>query len=113
MRNILKIISISTIFANIIALPVLSYSPFLDEAEKKYNISLKCQLCHINVNLNSFGQEFKVNWIKNKKNIIKTFEVLEKNDSDNDGFSNYEEIISNSFPGDKVSVPKLEPQKSH
>lgn len=89
----------------------MSYSPYLDQAKEIYHLnSLKCETCHIGKNLNSYGKDFK-NTIKIQKDITKTFLELNNLDSDEDGVSNYDEIIANFNPGDKFSYPKNEKKK--
>jgi hypothetical protein len=105
-------ITISTLF---FAIPALSYSPFSDEIQRKYSVNARCEVCHTTSGLNSFGIEFKNLWQKDKKNLSKNLELLESEDSDQDGYSNYKEILSESLPGDKFSKPlkNEELQKSH
>lgn len=105
-------ITISTLF---FAIPALSYSPFSDEIQRKYSVNARCEVCHTTSGLNNFGNEFKILWLKDKKNLSKNLELLESEDSDQDGYSNYKEILSESLPGDKFSKPikNEEMKKNH
>src|SRR4051812_16950433 len=112
MKNILKIIFIAAIGSGIISLPVMSYSPMLDQTMEEYNVRARCELCHFGVKLNSYGQDFKKEWEINH-DIIKSIRAIENLDSDKDGFLNIDEIKAMSFPGDKTDVPAsgTKPQK--
>lgn len=57
-----------------------------------------CSLCHSGgTNRNPYGQDF----VEHSLN----FEAIENIDSDDDGFTNIDEIIGIAFPGDPASVP--------
>jgi hypothetical protein len=103
-KNILKVVFLAVIATGILSLPVLSYSPMLDQASEEYNVRGRCEICHFGQKLNSFGQDFKKEWI-NSHNIVKSLRAVENLDSDNDGFINLAEIKAMSLPGDKTSTP--------
>ena len=61
-----------------------------------------CTLCHTaSFGKNSYGQAYKA--------ANKNFAVIENRDSDGDGFSNIEEILALTFPGDPSSKPSQPP----
>jgi hypothetical protein len=59
-----------------------------------------CNICHINGSRkrNSYGKDFK--------KAGRSFNIIEEQDSDGDGFDNMTEIASGTFPGDSKSKPK-------
>lgn len=113
MAKILRNLFISFISILCLSIPAMSYSPFSDEVERKYGVNSKCEVCHSPSGLNSFGQEFKNLWLKDKKSLSKHLELLEKLDTDGDGYSNFEELRNETFPADKFSKPKNEKLKSN
>jgi hypothetical protein len=57
-----------------------------------------CITCHSNIlNLNPYGEDFRDNG--------SDFAAIEQMDSDDDGFSNIDEINARSLPGDSGDVP--------
>ncbi len=69
-----------------------------------YHYSVSCMLCHTNgggSSLTKYGKDF----LRNGASIA-ALRRIEKLDSDNDGFSNIDEILSRSNPGDPLSTPK-------
>lgn len=56
-----------------------------------------CITCHSNANLNPYGEDFRDNG--------SDFAAIEQMDSDDDGFSNINEIVIRTFPGDPEDVP--------
>lgn len=114
-KTTVRIFFTITISALFFAIPALSYSPFSDEIQRKYSVNARCEVCHTTSGLNNFGIEFKNLWQKDKKNLSRNLELLESEDSDQDGYSNYKEILSESLPGDKFSKPikNEELKKSH
>jgi hypothetical protein len=69
----------------------------------------KCGLCHIpkTIKLNPYGLDLKkaleaANSKVMTPNILKSVEAL---DSDNDGFTNIQEITADTLPGDAQSHP--------
>jgi hypothetical protein len=115
-----KLIMFKTIFTIICFLllseSAFAYSVFLEETIEIYNVKVSCQVCHFGQQLNSFGKDFKKQ-LEISKEVRKAIKALESQDSDNDGFSNVDEIRATSFPGDKLSIPdtvkNLYLQKSH
>ncbi|MBC7472905.1 MAG: hypothetical protein H7263_01340 [Candidatus Sericytochromatia bacterium] len=106
LKNIIKISFLSSIISSIIVMPVMSYSPFTDQANDIYKSRTRCELCHQGSQLNSYGRDFGIEWRKDH-DIINSFRVIENIDSDNDGFINIDEIRAMSLPGDKTSIPRL------
>jgi len=104
-NNILKIIFIAVVVSGISSLPVLSYSPFLDQSMEVYNVRARCELCHFGVKLNNYGQDFKKEW-EISRDIAQSFKAVENLDSDKDGFINLDEIKAMTLPGDKTNFPK-------
>lgn len=104
MKNILKIIFLAVLVSSILSLPVMSYTPFLDQTIEIYNVRARCELCHFGLKLNSYGQDFQKEWDINH-DIVKSLRSVENLDSDKDGFLNLAEIKAMSLPGDKTSIP--------
>ena len=100
----------------VFSLPVMSYSPFLDQSIEIYNVRARCEMCHLGPQLNSYGQDFKNDWVISR-DFIKSLKAIENKDSDQDGFLNIDEIKAMSLPGDKLSVPdkitRISLKKSH
>jgi hypothetical protein len=116
LKKILKTSLFILIATTVFALPVMSYSPFLDQTVEIYNVRARCELCHFGPQLNPFGQDFKNEW-KISHDLIKSLKSIEMKDSDGDGFLNIDEIKAMSLPGDKLSIPEKNNQismkKSH
>ena len=72
--------------------------------ERKYGYKTSCMLCHSKgggSQLSAYGEDFQRFGMNPK-----AFELIEKRDSDNDGFSNIVEIKAKSNPGDPRSTPE-------
>ena len=72
--------------------------------ERKYGYKTSCMLCHSKgggSQLGAYGEDFQRFGMNPK-----AFELIEKRDSDNDGFSNIAEIKAKSNPGDPRSTPE-------
>ncbi len=86
----------------------LANSTDISNARSKYpnivNTRLNsCSLCHTSVipNLNPYGQAYKSNG-----RSIAALSAIESLDSDSDGFTNIQEIMALTFPGDPSDLPK-------
>ena len=64
------------------------------------DVAISCVVCHVKVpHLNVFGKAYK----NNKKQADKEFLDL---DSDQDGYTNYIEVVQGTFPGHSDSYPQ-------
>jgi uncharacterized membrane protein len=98
-RKKVLFLAIVFVISNLIAVASVqarpSYQPQIKPLEG-------CGACHENQGgagpMNVFGQD----WVNNGKDYKKITDI----DSDNDGFTNAEEIATKSFPGDATSTPK-------
>jgi len=77
-------------------------SDFMEKFNDKYGTRGTpldtCITCHSNIpNLNPYGEDFRDNG--------SDFAAIEQMDSDDDGFSNINEIVVRTFPGDPEDVP--------
>jgi len=84
-------------------------SDFLEKFNDKYGTRGTaldtCSTCHSTMpNLNPYGEDFRDNG--------SDFDAIEQKDSDNDGFSNIDEIYARSLPGDSEDVPSSEDEDS-
>jgi hypothetical protein len=70
-----------------------------------------CELCHITDNIKEYNQfinslnPYGID-IENNSDKVQTLERIENLDSDNDGFTNIEEIRNLTFPGDQKDPNK-------
>ncbi len=81
-------------------------STFLGDFNARYGTAGtpldSCSLCHTNIpSVNGYGAD----WVDNSK----SFSAIEGRDSDGDGWSNIDEILALSMPGDATSVPSPPP----
>jgi hypothetical protein len=83
----------------------------LGNAESKYPSIVgsrldTCSLCHTSSipNLNPFGSAYK-----NAGRSTSAFSAIESTDSDGDGFTNIQEIMALTFPGDASDFPAQSP----
>lgn len=77
-------------------------SDFLEKFNDKYGTRGTaldtCTTCHSTVpSLNPYGEDYRDNG--------SDFDAIEQKDSDDDGFSNIDEIYARSLPGDSGDVP--------
>ncbi|HVN53666.1 MAG TPA: DNRLRE domain-containing protein [Anaerolineaceae bacterium] len=86
---------------------VQAISIYLTQAEQRYpsitNTSLdSCDLCHASnfPVINAYGSAFK-----SHGDNAAAFGAIESLDSDGDGFTNFQEILARTFPGDASSHP--------
>lgn len=86
-------------FANFYAEKDIDVTPLAEKA---------CGLCHDGFfpnrgNLNAFGKDVQAE-VEIRAALV-DFSPIEELDSDEDGFTNIEEIIAGTLPGDAESVP--------
>jgi len=80
-------------------------SDFLEKFNDKYGTRGSaldtCTTCHSTIpSLNPYGEDYRNNG--------SDFDAIEQKDSDDDGFSNIDEINARSLPGDSGDVPSSE-----
>jgi len=85
------------------------HSDYLERFNDKYGTRGTqldaCTTCHTTIpNLNPYGEDFRDNG--------SDFDAIEQKDSDDDGFSNIDEINVRSLPGDSEDVPSSEDEDS-
>ena len=79
-------------------------------AANSHLFDMKCTVCHIangNPNHNPYGKELKV-LVEASPHKLLTAAMLkdvEKSDSDHDGYSNIDEVLAGTSPGDPKSFP--------
>lgn len=83
----------------------------LNRAVSKYpnlagSVLQQCTLCHLGYPpmLNAYGAAYK-----SAGRSLAAFAAIENKDSDNDGFTNLQELNALTFPGDAASVPASTP----
>jgi hypothetical protein len=106
-KNTDKLKTMHILATLMIALIVLSASPIpesqaIPEYARELPAELKsfCQVCHVRASggpMNSYGDDF----LSYGRNV----ESIGELDSDDDGFSNEEELAASSLPGDPNSTP--------
>ena len=83
---------------------------YYEESELNLQIRVSCDFCHVqrlpitDRTRNVFGQDVEANL--NIKSRRPDFSAIEDLDSDGDGFTNLEEFIANTKPGDSESFPE-------
>ncbi len=104
MRKIIRIfIFIALTLPSIITGVAHAQIEFQDSFEQLYPGSSfvgDCVVCHSGQwGRNSYGSDWK--------NFGKDFIAIENLDSDNDGFTNIDEIVAGTYPGDPFSIPTI------
>jgi len=108
-RDIVSVSAIALVFVLGFAVIASAKSSYLDGFTTKYGsvagTSYNCNICHTTVPaLNSYGTDFAGTTIPS--HTAHVFDAgLETRDSDGDTFTNLEEIIAGTFPGDPSSFP--------
>ncbi|MBC8224665.1 hypothetical protein H8E65_08760 [Candidatus Bathyarchaeota archaeon] len=102
-----KRMTMHTLVTSLIALIVLTASPIpqsraIPEYSRELPEALKnfCQVCHVRASggpMNSYGDDFTSNG--------RSVGAIGELDSDDDGFSNEDELAAGSLPGDPNSTP--------
>lgn len=100
--NFINKLSFALIILIVLSAPVSAYSENADQIPG--DLMGICQVCHIDPNgggdLNSYGTDYMSNDY--------SFEDIAGLDSDNDGFTNQEELDAATLPGDPESSPEPE-----
>jgi len=108
-------ITITLIFLAInLCLPMsaMAKGSFPGVFSNSYGFSIGCTYCHPNSDTKSFnfyGSDFRNVYTSNDKNASNAFATIEPLDSDNDGFSNLEEITAQTLPYDASDYPTTAP----
>jgi hypothetical protein len=99
-------VGIFILFFTGLVLPAFS-RPFRLEKLPDFGKKFGCGTCHINSRgggpLNHFGEDYKDIGLKNRDKYTKSLGTM---DSDGDGFSNDDEFVASTHPGDSKSRPK-------
>jgi len=102
MRKILRIfivifLTMPTVNSGV-ALAQPAYQPSFDQTYPGSSLTGDCVVCHSGQwSLSSYGSDWK-DWGKD-------YMAIENLDSDNDGFTNIDEIVAGTYPGDRFSMP--------
>jgi len=115
-RKIINLLIIATAVFISGVQEAISRPNFLAEFENKYPVTIgtkidSCEICHIsnitNIPLNPYGVDYQKtrNFTNLESRIPGNFTFIEMKDSDNDGFTNIQEIRNLTFPGDPNDKP--------
>ena len=105
MRKVLFFCSISILWVIVAAQPAAALPAFYKMFRAKYGWAGGCNVCHFSKkggdSQNPYGRAFLHNGMNTS-----TFQRIAAEDSDKDGFSNLDEIVARSYPGDAESTPE-------
>jgi hypothetical protein len=91
------ILGVATTFTALVSVS-FGKSNYLGSLNTRYGTSYSCNVCHTSVpNLNPYGQAYLASG--------HNFSAIEPLDSDNDGFTNLQELQAKTLPGDPSSKP--------
>ena len=75
----------------------------------QYGVNISCDYCHPNNNtsqFNPYSTDLRSEYLSNGGVILDAFTAVEPLDSDGDSFTNIQEILAGTLPGDASSFPQ-------